>query len=114
SLIGMQNLYGHTKDGPNGPESEMVYGLLMSPKSQSGRIKQLIDLYLDIPSSGGIVEDHYSVYQAAPNAKNFFAGKVGIGTSNPMANLHVNGEMAVERNETSGILGSIFLAGRNN
>jgi len=39
----------------------------------------------------GTITNRYDLYASSPNANNFFAGKVGIGTTTPVANLEVNG-----------------------
>lgn len=44
---------------------------------------------LRIPTFTGTIANKWGVYQSDANAKNFFAGKVGIGTTNPEAALDV-------------------------
>jgi hypothetical protein len=47
------------------------------------------------PSTGGSVTNGWGIYQTASDNKNYFAGDVGIGNSNPQAKLDVRSQINV-------------------
>jgi len=60
-----------------------VFGVIINPYCQSGVINNLYELYLNGLTSGGTVTNFWGIYQADANAKNYFAGNVGFGVTNP-------------------------------
>lgn len=58
----------------------------------AGTITNSYGVYIDNVATGGsAITNSYGLYQAASTAQNYFAGSLGIGTSNPTANLEVSG-----------------------
>ena len=55
-------------------------------------------------TSGGTITDRYDLYASSVNAKSYFAGKVGIGTTGPATPLHI-----VPGNDNANDLGAITL-----
>jgi len=68
-----------------------VYNLYSQPNVASGTtLTSLYNLYLGATGlSGSTITNLYGVYQAGASEKNYFAGNVGIGTTAPGYNLHV-------------------------
>lgn len=65
----------------------------------------MFDIYIAVPAFGtGTFTNHYAVYQAHPNARNWFAGNVGIGASrtSPSSALDVNGTVTATAVQISG------------
>ena len=54
-------------------------------------INNAYGVWISNTGTGGTITNRYDLYASSPNANNFFAGKVGIGTTTPVANLEVNG-----------------------
>jgi hypothetical protein len=48
-------------------------------------------VYISNASIKGTITNRYDLYASSANAKNYFAGNVGIATTNPTATLEVNG-----------------------
>jgi hypothetical protein len=51
----------------------------------TGTIANSYGLYLDTSALDSCIASNYGVYQAGGNARNYFAGRVGLGTSSPLA-----------------------------
>lgn len=87
-LVGAYVNYGHM--GATAWNTTDAYGVFVSPLHQSGNISNSYSLYLSTASNfGGTVTNYYGLYQADANAKNYFSGNVGIGTTNPSYKLTV-------------------------
>ncbi len=54
-------------------------------------INNAYGVWIKNSDTAGTITNRYDLYASSPNANNFFAGKVGIGTATPVANLEVNG-----------------------
>ncbi len=48
-------------------------------------------VYIANSATTGTITNRYDLYASSPNAKSYFAGNVGIGTTTPAAKLEVNG-----------------------
>jgi len=70
-----------------------VYVLNLAPYAKSGTITNLYTLRLGSLVTGGNVTNYWGIYQEDTNAKNYFAGNTGIGTSTPTAKLDVNSDI---------------------
>jgi hypothetical protein len=70
-----------------------IYNLYNGPALASGTtLTNLYNLYLEANGvSGSTVTNSYGVYQSGGGDKNYFAGKVGIGNTNPTYQLDVLG-----------------------
>lgn len=91
-LYGARLQYGHSNVDPAAtPITTNVIGLDLAPSLSTGTINNLYDLYLHAGGSGATVTNRYGVYQESTAATNYFAGKVGIGTFGPSAQLHTTG-----------------------
>ena len=89
NLNGMTLQYGHyNSDGMAAPATDNAYGIEIQPYSVSGTITNMYDLFLGSPASGGTVTNHWGVYQKN-TFPNYFAGNIGIGTTNPSAKIDV-------------------------
>jgi len=54
-------------------------------------ISNAYGVYISNAGTAGTITNRYDLYASSPNAKNYFAGNVGIGTTIPQATLDVNG-----------------------
>lgn len=89
-MVGIRNEYGHENGVPgNTPSTTQVFGALFGPRAMSGNIAGLYDLYISSPAGGGTIGTHYSIYQEATSATNYFGSRVGIGTNVPDGSLHI-------------------------
>jgi hypothetical protein len=76
-----------------------VYGVFADVLSDSGTIENAYGVFIKTDGySGGTVENNnrYDLYASSPTAKNYFAGKVGIGTTNPTNELTVIGTISAK------------------
>jgi hypothetical protein len=48
-------------------------------------------VYIANSGTAGTITNRYDLFASSPNAKNYFAGKVGVGTTTPAASLDVHG-----------------------
>ncbi len=84
TLRGGHFVYGHYNTNTNAtPQTTNVYGLSLTPDYMTGTITNLYDIYIASGNSGGTVTNRYGIYQVSTAAKNYFAGNVGIGATNP-------------------------------
>jgi hypothetical protein len=90
-ITGMQFNVGIESIKGNAPTVTNVTGLNIWPFYQAGSVTNLYALKLQTASTGGSVTNYYGIYQEDANAKNYFNGDVGIGTTEPSATLHVKG-----------------------
>jgi hypothetical protein len=58
--------------------------------ASGSRINNSYGVYIDsMTTANTTIDNLFGLYQASASAKNYFGGNVGIGTSSPSANLHV-------------------------
>jgi hypothetical protein len=90
-LRGAEIQYGHAIGNTAlTPTTTAVTGLFMSPLTGYGTITDMYDIYIAGPSYGNAtVGNHYAIFQAGATVRNYFAGNVGIKTSNPGSALEV-------------------------
>jgi len=55
------------------------------------KITNAYGVYINNSATTGTISNRYDLYASSPNANNYFAGKLGIGTKTPAATLEVNG-----------------------
>jgi hypothetical protein len=73
-----------------------AYGVYSELLTRAGTIDYGYGVYISTDAnSGGTVTNRYDLYASTPNAKNYFAGNVGIGATNPTHKLEVSGDAAV-------------------
>lgn len=91
NLSGVTVQYGHyNADSTATPQTTQAFGVLIEPFYETGTVSNGYDIYLGADQTGGTVAHRYGIYQVN-KATNYFAGNVGIGTTNPGAKLEVNG-----------------------
>ncbi|MGO9124804.1 MAG: tail fiber domain-containing protein [Terriglobales bacterium] len=66
-------------------------------------------VYISNSGTLGTITNRYDLYASSGNAKNYFAGKVGIGTTTPTATLDVNGTVNAATSFNLG--GTLFASG---
>ncbi len=66
-----------------------AYGVHLT-LDNSGTINNTYGVYIDNITKGTQTNTPYSFYASDPNAYNYFAGNVGIGTTAPIAPLHIS------------------------
>jgi hypothetical protein len=90
-LRGMEVTYGNNAvNTALTPATTQTVGLFLAPMNGYGTCTDMYDLYIAADTySFGTITNHYAVYQASTTAKNYFAGKVGIGTTSPGSALEV-------------------------
>lgn len=84
------------------PNITNLYGMTLYPYTLTGNITNLYDLYLKT-KNGAVaqIQNYFGIYQEDANAKNYFAGDVGIGTTTPNNALEVVGSVNVTNNLTT-------------
>ena len=103
SLFGIYNTFG-LQGGGSTTTVTNEYGIYSRPLNYSGTVTNSYNLYLATAATGGTVSNEWALYQQSTTAKNFFAGKVGIVTSNPGSELDVKGTLRLS-GSTSGYVG---------
>jgi hypothetical protein len=88
-ITGMQFQVGIESSKGNAPTVTNVTGLNIYPFYQAGSVTNLYALKLQNASTGGSVTNYYGVYQEDSNAKNYFNGNMGIATTTPENQLHI-------------------------
>lgn len=108
TIYGQTIGYGHYGSNASAnPLTTTAYGLLITPYRKTGTITNMYDIYLAAESAGGTVTNTYGIYQANTK-KNYFAGNVGIGTTNPNSKLEVNGANNIDGSNVTAILGNAY------
>ncbi len=85
-----------------------VASLLSSPVvriGSPGNIQNYYGLYLDAQPTSGIT-NRYGVYQMGVGELNYFAGKIGVGTTNPAFEVDVMGTISAKKYTVGGNNGS--------
>ena len=112
TMVGIRNEYGHTNDVPgNNPQTNQVIGTMLAPLVSTGSIGALYDLYISAPTGGGSIGNHFAIRQDSLTAKNYFGGRMGLGTENPAGSLHLVTESLQSNAPTSGIFMGKSLSG---
>ncbi|WP_413290822.1 tail fiber domain-containing protein [Bdellovibrio sp. HCB337] len=102
SLAGLAIQYGHYNGSATAPQTNVAFGMQISPHIMTGSIGTMYDLMLSAPSTGGTVGTYYGLYAGGVNKLNFFEGKLGIGTNGPDEKLVVYNGSTYGRYTTSG------------
>jgi excisionase family DNA binding protein len=112
SLVGVQGSLRTANAGLTLTAGKMFEAL--SPTVSSGTITNQYGLYINQQDVTG-VGTGYGVYQTSSADLNYFAGNVGIGTTNPQAKLEISGgSLVVPATTTSTIQGLAFKEGSTN
>jgi hypothetical protein len=85
ALRGVAVAYGHsvTNTGMT-PHTNQSIGLLINPYVGHGTQGDMFDIYIGADAFGtGTATNHWGIFQASTSTRNYFAGNVGIGTTNP-------------------------------
>jgi hypothetical protein len=88
-LFGIYNTFG-PQTGSTGTINSVI-GIYSRPLNYGGTVNNSYNLYLANPGTGATVTNDYAIYQEASKSKNYFAGKTGIGVTNPTAILDIDG-----------------------
>jgi len=67
------------------------YGVYVDAFSRAGTIGEMYGVYIAPNATLGSVQAKFDFYAGNPDAKNYFAGNVGIGITTPTNKLEVNG-----------------------
>jgi hypothetical protein len=73
-------------------------GIYATGAAGTRTVNNAYGVYIDNLSRAGTITNNYGLFQSSNQAKNFFAGNVGIGTTAPTAKLHVIGDAIVTGN----------------
>jgi len=94
SIQSVRMQFGHysagTTVGMDGTTNN-VYGAALHPYAHAGTIGNLHAIHINSLQGdrANITGDYHGIYQEDTEADNYFAGNVGIGTTSPIALLHV-------------------------
>ncbi len=69
-----------------------VTGIYIYPGISGATVDNRYGVYID-DGGGSVTGGDYGIYQVATYEKNYFGGKVGIGTASPLAQTHVMGTL---------------------
>lgn len=69
-----------------------VVGVRIESGWWSGSITNRYGILIETPTLGVNATNEYGIYQQSATSKNYFAGRIGIGTSSPAAPIHVKSE----------------------
>ncbi|MHA1289502.1 MAG: hypothetical protein ACTSPB_19100, partial [Candidatus Thorarchaeota archaeon] len=87
-LRGLQLSYGNYTGGNPTRSVTNTYGIRLRPYIIEGTITNLYDIFIGTTATGGTVTNHWGIYQQEAN-DNYFAGNLGIRTTNPQANVEI-------------------------
>ncbi|PJE67986.1 hypothetical protein COU94_04310, partial [Candidatus Shapirobacteria bacterium CG10_big_fil_rev_8_21_14_0_10_38_8] len=96
-------VYGDIINANAGGTITNAYNLrAVVPFSNAGTINNLYGVYIDAqsPTGGGNINNKWAFYQAGASDRSYFAGNVGIGTTNPLSTLDVQGTASISGNLT--------------
>jgi hypothetical protein len=94
-LSGIHIQFGHSNGTATARETTEARGLSIYPYIQNGTIGNLYALLIGNAAVGGTITGNYfGVYQQDVNAKNYFGGRIGVGTGFPLAKLDVVGTIS--------------------
>ncbi|MBP7768374.1 hypothetical protein KA082_00870 [Candidatus Woesebacteria bacterium] len=99
NLKGLNVDYGHDSSVNSSATSTNIYGIYLLPKLQAGTISNMYDIYIGTQATGATITNRWGFYQEN-TSPNYFAGNIGIGTSNPTAKLNVAGNVNISGNAT--------------
>jgi len=81
-------IYGSNHTG----SVDSAMGEYLIPFAQSGTIDKLYGLYIrNLIGDVANIQNYYGIYQEDDDATNYFAGSVGISTSNPVTQFEIGG-----------------------
>ncbi len=103
TMFGHRVQVGHYTGTATARLTTNVVGVEVDKYYMNGTISNLYGVKVD-GTGGGTVTNNYDFYGGDSNASNYFAGKVGIGTTAPSVKFQVNGGISRFAGDTAGYL----------
>ncbi|MFM2268710.1 MAG: hypothetical protein RL757_2151 [Bacteroidota bacterium] len=95
---GMSINYGHATGLAATATTTNASGLQIFSYGEAGTITNMRDLYIRTSNPGGTITNRWAIFQEDVNAKNYFAGNLGINTTTPQYKLDIDANTGASGN----------------